>query len=217
MIVLGLTGSIGMGKTTTLAMFAEQGAAVWDADAAVHALYAPGGAAVAAVEREFPGVVRDGGVDRVRLSTRVIGDEPALRRLESLVHPLVALHRGAFLQRAREGGAEAAVLDIPLLFEAGGGRDIDAVVVVSAPAPVQRARVLARPGMDEAKFQALLARQLADAEKRSRADFVVDTGAGLQAARDQAAAVLARVLDPAWRADRVSRAPALDAPGEPPH
>ena len=217
MIVLGLTGSIAMGKTTTLALFAQAGAAVWNADDAVHALYAPGGEAVAPVEQAFAGVVREGGVDRDRLSAQVIGDPPALRRLEAIVHPLVAVHRQTFLDRARDGGARLVVLDVPLLYELGGERDVDAVVVVSAPAEVQRARVLARPGMDPAKLAALLARQLPDAQKRARADFVVDTGSGLEAARAQVAEVAACVLALDWRPREMPRPEPLDAPGEAPH
>jgi dephospho-CoA kinase len=202
---LGLTGSIGMGKTTTAALFAEAGAPVWDADAAVHALYAAGGAAVADVERLFPGVVgEDGAIDRARLAGRIAGDAEALRRLEAAVHPLVAAHRAAFFAELRD--APVVVLDVPLLFETGGEREVDAVAVASAPAPVQRARVLARPGMTPAKLDAILARQLPDADKRARADFVIDTGHGLAPARAQVAAVLAAVSAPGFtpRRDRPS-------------
>ncbi len=205
MIRLGLTGSIGMGKTTTLAMFAGLGAAVWNGDDAVHALYALGGAAVEPVEQAFAGVTRNGAIDRERLSAQVIGDPEALRRLEAIVHPLVGDHRGDFLDQARQGGVALVVLDVPLLYELGGERDVDAVVVVSAPAAVQRSRVLARPGMAPAKLDALLARQLPDAEKRARADFVIDTASGLETARTQVAAVFAQVLDPAWRGRNLSR------------
>ena len=146
MIVLGLTGSIGMGKTTTAGLFAQEGVPVWAADATVHALYRPGGAAAAPVEAAFPGVARNGGIDRSALSARVTGDPAALARLEALVHPLVAEDRKVFLARARETGAALAVVDIPLLFETGGERLVDAVAVVSAPPEVQRARVLERRG-----------------------------------------------------------------------
>jgi dephospho-CoA kinase len=190
--VLGLTGSIGMGKSTTAGFFAEQGARVWDADAAVHRLYAPGGAAVAAVAGLMPQAVRDGAVDRAALRAAVTGDAGLLKRLEAAVHPLVAADRLAFLDAARAEGARVAVCDIPLLFETGQAGAFDAVVVVSAPPEVQRGRVLARPGMTDAALDAILARQMPDAEKRARADFVVDTGAGLDAARAQVAAIMAR-------------------------
>lgn len=196
MIVVGLTGSIGMGKSTTAAMFEAEGAPVYDADAAVHQLYAAGGAAVAPLEAAFPGVVRGGAVDRAVLSARVLNDPAALRRLEEVVHPLVGAHRKAFFERT--AGEEVVVLDIPLLFETGGERAVDAVVVVSAPAEVQRGRVLARSGMTSEKLDAILARQLPDADKRARADFVIDTGAGLEPAREQVRAVLS-ALRAGWR------------------
>jgi dephospho-CoA kinase len=197
MIVLGLTGSIGMGKSTTARMFVEAGVPVYDSDAAVHALYASGGAAVAPVEAAFPGVVVDGAIDRARLSAAVMGDSEALAVLESIVHPLVGAHRIGFFEDAQAQGADIVVLDIPLLYETGGEKKVDKVVVVSAPADVQRERVLARPGMDVAKFEAILARQTPDAEKRDRADFVIDTGWGLDAARDQVRDVLTRLRAPA--------------------
>jgi dephospho-CoA kinase len=184
-LVLGLTGSIGMGKSTTSAMFEAEGVPVYDSDAAVHALYAEGGAAVAPVEAAFPGVVVDGAIDRARLSARVVGDSEALAKLEAIVHPLVGAHRIGFFERAEVEGQDIVVLDIPLLFETGGEKKVDKVVVVSAPAEVQRARVLARPGMTPEKFEAILARQTPDAEKRARADFVIDTGQGLDHARRQ--------------------------------
>ncbi|MDP1736782.1 MAG: dephospho-CoA kinase [Caulobacter sp.] len=193
MITVGLTGSIGMGKSTTAAMFAAEGVPVYDADAEVHALYAKGGAAVAPLEAAFPGVVVDGAVDRVKLSHHVVGKPDELKRLESIVHPLVGESRVGFFQQAVAAGADIVILDIPLLFETGGERRIDAVVVVSAPADVQRQRVLARPGMDEAKLDAILARQMADAEKRARAHFVIDTGQGLDHARTQVRDVLKRL------------------------
>jgi len=199
-ILLGLTGSIGMGKSTTAAMFAERGVPVYDADAAVHALYALGGAAVAPVEAAFPGVVVEGAVDRARLGARVLDDPEALRRLETIVHPLVGFHRGEFFAAAAE--APVVVLDVPLLFETGGDRAMSAVAVVSAPPEVQRARVLARPGMTEDKLDAILARQLPDADKRARADFLIDTAHGLDAARAQVDAVLTALADPGRRSGR---------------
>lgn len=181
MIVIGLTGSIGMGKSTTAKMFAEAGVPVHDSDEAVHRLYS--GAAVPLVEAAFPGVTVDGRIDRNLLGQRVIGNSDAIRKLETIVHPLVRADADAFLARHRAAGAKIVVLDIPLLFETGGRDRVDKVVVVSAPAEVQRARVLARPGMTAEKFEAILARQVPDAEKRRLADFVVDTGAGMEAAR----------------------------------
>lgn len=181
MIVVGLTGSIGMGKSTTAKMFAEAGVPVHDSDEAVHRLYS--GAAVPLVEAAFPGVTIDGRIDRNLLGQLVIGNSDAIRKLEGIVHPLVRADADAFLARNRAAGAKLAVLDIPLLFETGGRDRVDKVVVVSAPADIQRARVLARPGMTPEKFEAILARQVPDAEKRRLADFVVDTGAGMEAAR----------------------------------
>jgi dephospho-CoA kinase len=201
-ILLGLTGSIGMGKTTTAEMFSAAGAAVFDADAMVHALYAPGGAAVAPVGQAFPDVIVDGAVDRARLSAVLQADPQAFRRLEAIVHPLVASHRAEALDQARGQGSRVAVLEVPLLFETGAHRTVDAVVVVSAPPPVQMARVMARPGMDQAKFDLLVSRQLPDADKRARADFVIDTGRGLDLARSQVGQVLAAVLDPGWKPHR---------------
>ena len=183
MIVLGLTGSIGMGKSTTAKMFAEAGVPVHDSDEAVHRLYA--GAAAPLVEAAFPGTVVDGRVDRDSLARHVFGDAAALRSLEAIVHPLVRADADAFLDRNRRAGAKLALLDIPLLFETGGRDRVDRVVVVTAPAETQRQRVLARPGMTEEKFRAILARQVPDAEKRAKADFIVDTGRGLEAARAQ--------------------------------
>lgn len=199
MIVLGLTGSIGMGKSTTTAMFADHGALVWNADDAVHALYARGGAAVGPVGEAFPGVVVEGAVDRNRLSEALGRDDMAFRRLETIVHPLVAAGRRADLEAAQASGVALAVLDIPLLFETGGERAVDAVVVVSAPEAVQRARVLARPGMTRERFDAILARQVPDAEKRRRADFVIDTGESLEATRARVAEIVGMVLSPDWR------------------
>ena len=193
MITVGLTGSIGMGKSTTAAMFAAEGVPVYDADAEVHALYAKGGAAVEPLEAAFPGVVVDGAVDRAKLSHQVVGKPDELKRLEAIVHPLVGESRIGFFQDAVAAGADIVILDIPLLFETGGEKRMDAVVVVTAPADLQRQRVLARPGMDEAKLDAILARQMADAEKRARAHFVIDTSLGLEHARIQVRDVLARL------------------------
>ena len=190
MIVLGLTGSIGMGKSTVAKMFAEEGAPAFNSDDAVHELYAAGGAAVALVEAAFPGVTRDGAIDRGALSAKVVGNEEAIRRLEAIVHPLVRQAQANFLAVQRAAGTTVVVLDIPLLFESTGAQAVDKIVVVSAPAEVQRARVLSRPGMTEAKFEGLLARQTSDAEKRARADFVIDTGGPFDATRAQVRAVL---------------------------
>lgn len=183
MIVLGLTGSIGMGKSTTAAMFREEGVPVHDSDEAVHRIYA--GPAVPLIERAFPGTVVDGVVDRQLLSQRVIGKPEELRRLEGIIHPLVRQDADAFLRDARERGEELVLLDIPLLFETGGKGRVDRIVVVTAPAQVQRERVLARPGMSEQKFEAILARQVPDEEKRRQADFIIDTSRGLEPARAQ--------------------------------
>ena len=188
MFILGLTGSIGMGKSTTAKFFAEEGVPVHDADEAVHRLYQ--GAATTAVEAAFPGTTEGGKVDRVKLAAQVVGDDARLKQLEAIIHPLVRESERAFLADAAARGAPIVVLDIPLLYETGGETRVDAVVVVSAPAEAQRARVLARPGMTEEKFAALLAKQVPDAEKRRRADFVVDTGQGFDAARAQVRDIL---------------------------
>ena len=189
MLVLGLTGSVGMGKSTTAGFFVEAGVPVHDADAAVHRLYA--GEAVPLIEAVFPGTTSGGIVDRALLARRVLGDPVALKRLEAIVHPLVQASERRFLADAEARGDKVVVLDIPLLFETGGDARVDAVVVVSAPAAVQRARVLERPGMTAEKFEAILSQQMPDAEKRRRADFVVDTSQGSEAARAQVGAVLA--------------------------
>lgn len=183
MIVLGLTGSIGMGKSTTARMFEEEGVPVHDSDAAVHKLYR--GAAVEPIRARFPAAVVDDAVDREKLAAEVLGKPDALRELEKIVHPLVRAETEAFLRKHREAGTKIVVLDIPLLFETHGEGRVDRIVVVSAPAEVQRERVLARPGMTVEKFEAILKRQVPDAEKRARADFVVDTGKGMDAARAQ--------------------------------
>lgn len=189
-LLIGLTGSVGMGKSETAKMFAKQGLPVYDADAAVRELYAQGGAAVGAIARAFPEAVKDGAVDREALSRIVTADAALLQRLEEIVHPLVRNYREAFLEKAAQDGAAMAVLDIPLLFESGSDKDVDVVVVVSAPEDIQRARVLARPGMSESKFAAILARQTPDAEKRAKADFVIDTSKGLEHAEAQVEAII---------------------------
>jgi dephospho-CoA kinase len=191
MLVLGLTGSIGMGKSTTARFFAEEGVPVLDADAVVHALY--DGEAVAAIEAAFPGTSKDGRIDREELSRRVVADPAALKRLESIVHPLVRAAQARFLADAERSGAPVAVLDVPLLFETGGDQRVDAVVVVSAPADVQRTRTLDRAGMTAEKFDALMQKQMPDAEKRRRADFIVDTSQSFDSARAQVRAILAAV------------------------
>jgi dephospho-CoA kinase len=192
MFILGLTGSLGMGKSTTAKMFAEEGVPVHDADAAVHRLYE--GEAVKAIEAAFPGTTAGGKVDRDKLGQRVLGDEAAIRKLEQIVHPLVRQAEERFLADAARSGAPVAVLDIPLLFETGAETRCDAVAVVSASADVQRTRAFERPGMTEAKFQAILANQMPDAEKRARADFIVDSGQGYEHARAQVRDILARVV-----------------------
>jgi dephospho-CoA kinase len=188
MFIIGLTGSLGMGKSTTARLFAEAGVPVHDADAVVHRLYE--GEAAAAIEAAFPGTTADGRVDRNRLAARVLNDEAALKRLEAIVHPLVQAAEQRLLAEAAAHAERVAVLDIPLLFETGADRRVDAVVVVSAPAEVQRTRVLERPGMTMDKLESILAKQMPDAEKRRRADFVVDTSRGLDAARAQVRAIL---------------------------
>jgi dephospho-CoA kinase len=191
MIILGLTGSLGMGKSTTAKMFADEGVPVHDADAAVHRLYE--GEAVPLIEAAFPGTAAGGKVDRAKLGERVIGDAAAMRKLEAIVHPLVRQAEERFLAEAERKGAKVAVLDIPLLFETGGEKRCDAVVVVSAPAGTQRARVLERAGMTEEKFRALAGKQMPDADKRARADFIVDSGQGFEAARQQVREILKAV------------------------
>jgi dephospho-CoA kinase len=188
MVVLGLTGSLGMGKSTTARFFAEAGVPVFDADAVVHRLYA--GEAVAAVEAAFPGTTGDEGVDRAKLARAVLDDPAALARLEAVIHPLVRREELRFIDEAGKAGARVAVLDIPLLFETGRDSLVDAVVVVSAPPDIQRARVFERPGMTEEKFRTLLAKQMPDEEKRRRADFVVDSSGSYDSARAQVHAIL---------------------------
>jgi dephospho-CoA kinase len=191
MFILGLTGSLGMGKSTAAGFFAEEGVPVHDADAAVHRLYA--GEALPLIEAAFPGTTAGGAVDRNRLAGRVLSDPAALKRLEAIVHPLVQASERRFLAQAQARGEKVAVLDIPLLFETGAEARVDAVVVVSAPAEVQHARVLERPGMTAEKFDAILAQQMPDEEKRRRADFVVDTSQAFEVTRAQVRAVLAAV------------------------
>ncbi len=191
MIVLGLTGSIGMGKSTTAKMFVEAGVPVHDSDETVHRLYA--GKAAPLVEAAFPGTTVSGVVDRTKLGARVLGDAAALKTLETIVHPLVRADADAFLDRHRAAGAPLVVLDIPLLFETGGRNRVDKVVVVTAPAEIQRARVLARPGMSEEKLAAILAKQVPDADKRRQADFVIDTGEGMDAARAAVGAIVEKL------------------------
>jgi len=183
MIVLGLTGSIGMGKSTTAKLFAEAGVPVYDADATVHMIYE--GEAVPAIEAAFPGTTADGKVDRQRLSAQVLHDPAAMQRLEQIVHPMLRAHHEKFLADAERSGAAVAVVDIPLLFETGGDKRVYAVLVVSATPEIQRERILARDNMTGERLDAILARQLPDAEKRRRADFVVDTSHGLDPVRER--------------------------------
>lgn len=190
MKIIGLTGSIGMGKSTTAAMFREAGIPVYDADAEVHKAYDVGGAAVEPVCAAFPGVVKDGKVDREELRKRVLGNPEALKVLNGIVHPIVGRARAAVFEEAEKAGADMVVLDVPLIFETGGEKNMHKVIVVSAPAEMQRARVLAREGMTPERLDAILAQQTPDAEKRARADYVVDTGNGLDAARAQVTRII---------------------------
>jgi dephospho-CoA kinase len=192
MRILGLTGSIGMGKSTTAKLFAEAGVPVYDADAAVHQLYE--GEAAPAIEAAFPGTTVNGKVDRPKLSARVVHDAAAIKQLEQIVHPMLGVSRQKFFADAEAAKAPVVVLDIPLLFETGGEKRVDAVVVVSTSPKVQRERVLARGTMDEAKLDAIIAKQTPDAEKRKRADFVVDTSHGLEPVRAQITHILAEVV-----------------------
>lgn len=189
MIIIGLTGSIGMGKSTVAGMFADAGVPVHDADKTVHRLYS--GRAVPLIEAAFPGTTANGAVDRQKLAAAVLGDAAALKRLEAIVHPLVREDEQAFLKTARESGVAIAILDIPLLFETGGSSRVDKTVVVSAPPEAQRERVLARPGMTVEKFAAILSKQMPDAEKRARAHFVVDTGGTFEETRRQVGEIIA--------------------------
>jgi dephospho-CoA kinase len=183
MVILGLTGSIGMGKSTTAKLFAEAGVPVYDADATVHKIYE--GEATSAIEAAFPGTTAQGKVDRAKLSAAVIHDRAAMRRLEQIVHPMLRSHHQKFLDEAEHSGAPVAVVDVPLLFETGGEKRVDAVVVVTTSADIQRERILSRENMTSEKLDALLARQMPDAEKRARADFLVDTSHGLEPVREQ--------------------------------
>jgi dephospho-CoA kinase len=192
MLILGLTGSIGMGKSTTAKLFAEAGVPVYDADATVHELYE--GEAVPAIEAAFPGTTSDGKVDRNKLSARVVHDPAAMKQLEQIVHPMMGASRQRFFEDAERSGAPVAVVDVPLLFETGGEKRVDAVVVVTTSPEKQRERVLARGTMDDQRLDAILARQMPDAEKRKRADFVVDTSHGLDSVRDQIRDILQRVV-----------------------
>ena len=192
MLILGLTGSIGMGKSTTAKLFEEAGVPVYDADAAVHQLYE--GEAASAIEAAFPGTTADGKVDRAKLSARVVHDPAAIRQLEQIVHPMLGASRQKFFDHAEAVGAPFVVVDVPLLFETGGEKRVDAVVVVTTSPEIQRQRVLARGTMDGAKLDAILARQLPDAEKRRRADFVVDTSHGLDPVRARIRDILAEAV-----------------------
>jgi dephospho-CoA kinase len=191
MIVIGLTGSIGMGKSTTAKLFEAEGVPVADSDAIVHGLYA--GKAVPLIEAAFPGTVVDGSVDRTKLGGMVIGKPDAMKKLEAIIHPLVRIAQDEFLTKAKADGLKFAVLDIPLLFETKAESRVDKIVVVTAPADIQRQRVLARPGMTLEKFDAILARQKPDADKRAHADFVIDTSTGIEAAREAVRNILDRL------------------------
>jgi len=192
MRILGLTGSIGMGKSTTAKLFIDAGVPVYDADAAVHKVYE--GEAAPAIEAAFPGTTVDGKVDRARLSARVVHDQAAIKQLEQIVHPMLGASRQKFLEEAERSGAPVVVMDIPLLFETGGEKRVDAVVVVSTDAATQRERILARGTMTSEALDGILARQLPDAEKRKRADFVVDTSHGLDPVRTAIRDILAEVV-----------------------
>ncbi len=191
MIVLGLTGSIGMGKSTTAQMFAEAGVPVWDADSTVHKLYAAGQLGAAGIARIAPDAMVEGAVDRGRLRDAIIADAGLLKKVEAVIHPLVGQDRAAFLADAREAGHKIAVVDIPLLFEGGGEKHVDQVVVVTAPQEVQRERVLERPNMTVEAFEAILAKQVPDAIKREKADHLIDTSLGMDHARQRVAEIIA--------------------------
>lgn len=191
MITLGLTGSIGMGKSATAEMFRVEGVPVYDADAAVHEIYDVGGYAVEPIGKAFPGVISEGKVDRAELRKHVLNDSDQLRKLESIVHPLVAETQKKVREKALSDGAHLLVLDIPLLFETGGDKRVDFTAVVTAPFEIQRSRVLARPGMTDATFEAILAKQIPDSEKRARADFIINTRIDLDYAQDQVRALIA--------------------------
>lgn len=196
-LFLGLTGSIGMGKSTTTSMFRDLGVLVYDADAAVHDLYTHD--AVVPIETAFPGTTNEAGVDRAKLSQHVVGNETAMKQLEAIVHPLVYQKNLAFRQMATEKGALFAILDIPLLFETGGDKRVDGIIVVTAPTKIQRKRVLEREGMTEKKLEEILKRQTPDADKRARADFIVDTSGGLDDARRQVKAIVDDIESGKWK------------------
>ena len=193
MKLIGLTGSIGMGKSTTAAMFRAAGIPVYDADAAVHEAYDVGGIAVGPVGEAFPGTVKDGRIDREALRQQVLGKPEAMARLNSIVHPLIGAARSDVFEKARAAGADMIVMDVPLIFETGGQRSMDAVIVVSAPPEMQRDRVLAREGMTPERLEAILAQQMPDAEKRALADYVIDTGRGLEAAQAQVTEIIGKL------------------------
>jgi dephospho-CoA kinase len=192
MLILGLTGSIGMGKSTTAKLFAEAGVPVYDADASVHRLYE--GEAAPAIEAAFPGTTSDGKVDRKKLSARVVHDQAAIKQLEQIVHPMLGASRKKFFDDAEQSGAPVVVVDVPLLFETGGEKRVDAVVVVTTSPENQRERIMARGTMTQEALDSILARQMPDAEKRQRADFVVDTSHGLDPVRAQIKDILAEVV-----------------------
>lgn len=194
MKIVALTGSIGMGKSTTSTMFKDLGVPIWDADAAVHRLYSAGGSAVAPLQALIPDAIGPDGVDRAVLTSKILQDPALLKQIEAIVHPLVGKDRADFLAEARTKGAPLVMVDVPLLFETGGQAYVDAVIVVSCPPDMQRARVLARPGMTEEKFESILARQTPDDVKRAKSDFVIDTGLGLDAAREQVGKVHAALM-----------------------
>ena len=201
MIVLGLTGSIGMGKSTTASMFRDNGIAVHDADATVHRLYS--GKAAPLVEAAFPGTTDDNGVDRNKLAKIVVGNEQQMKILETIIHPLVRKKEEAFLSKAKSDGAKLVILDIPLLFETGGEKRVDGIVVVTAPYSVQSQRVLARDGMNKEKFEAILARQYPDEKKRQKADFIIDTSKGMESASNEVAAIIEQVQSGVWQPSNV--------------
>lgn len=194
MKIVALTGSIGMGKSTTSAMFKDLGVPIWDADAAVHRLYAPEGAAIPPIQALIPDAIGQDGVDRDILTGKILQDPGLLKQIEAIVHPLVGKDRADFLAAARQRGEPLVLVDVPLLFETGGEAYVDAVIVVSCPPDMQRARVLARPGMTMEKFHSILARQTPDEIKRAKSDFVIDTGLGLDAAREQVGKVYSALM-----------------------
>ena len=207
MIILGLTGSIGMGKSTTAQMFSDFGIPVHDADATVHRLYS--GEAAPLIEHAFPGTTNNSGVDRTLLAAKVVGDKKAMTKLEEIVHPMVRREENAFLDDARKKAVDLVVLDIPLLFETEGDKRVDGIVVVTAPASVQRERVLARAGMSEDKFAKILARQYPDDKKREQADFIIDTSLEFENTRKEVGRIIEQVRSGNWvppeKSDRIER------------